>query len=190
MLQQLQMGFNETPRALEKSNFIRATMDAMRLLTIIFLLFAHGTFAWADLADEVRCREIGFSRAAERQDLEAFRSFIDEDARFISSSVLRGPDAITAAWNVYFQAGGPTIKWRPQVVEVLDNGRLALSRGPYRVAAVDDSGKPVEQWGTFNSVWRVNDDGQWRVVFDAGSPATGSPDEATRSLLDAEDDCP
>ena len=47
----------------------------------------------------------------------------------------------------------------------------------------------VESWGTFNSVWRVNDDGQWRVVFDAGSPAASAPDDETKALLEADDDC-
>jgi len=51
----------------------------------------------ADLADEVRCREIGFSKSIESRDMEAFRSFLDDDARFVGGSVRRGPDDITAA---------------------------------------------------------------------------------------------
>lgn len=144
----------------------------------------------ADVVDDVRCREIGFSRAAEQRSIEAFRSFLDADARFATNGVLRGADEIAAAWSVFFEDGGPSIKWRPQVVEVLEDGKLALSRGPYRVVAPYPNGDYVEQWGTFNSVWRLHDDGAWRVVFDAGSPAAEPPDEATRAFLDAEDDCP
>ena len=143
----------------------------------------------ADAIDEVRCREIGFSQAAEEQDMAAFRSFIDADARFVSNSVLRGVDDIAAAWSVFFDEDSPSIKWRPQVVEVLDDGKLALSRGPYRVTTKDADGNLVEQWGTFNSIWRLHDDGLWRVVFDAGSPAAAPPDEATQALLEAEDAC-
>jgi ketosteroid isomerase-like protein len=162
----------------------------MNRLTVLSLLLAGVVPALANPVDEVRCREIGFSQAAERQDLDAFRSFIDVDARFVSSTVLRGPEAITEAWTFFFTDDIPTIKWRPQIVEVLENGRLALSRGPYRVISPGENGEAVEQWGTFNSVWRLNDDGVWRVVFDAGSPAATSPDEATRAVLDAEVDCP
>lgn len=145
--------------------------------------------AAADAMDEVRCREIGFSRAAEVQDMAAFRSYIDADARFVSNSVLRGVDDIAAAWSVFFGEDSPSIKWRPQIVEVLEGGKLALSRGPYRVTASDADGNAVEQWGTFNSIWRLHDDGLWRVVFDAGSPAATPPDEETQALLDAEDGC-
>ena len=55
--------------------------------------------------------------------------------------------------------------WRPEVVEVLDSGTLALTSGPVR----DPTGK---QTGTFNSIWRREPDGRWRVVFDKGCPGT------------------
>ena len=147
------------------------------------------TTAVADPGDDVRCREIGFSQSAENRDMQAFRCFIDADARFVSSEVLRGVDAVVEAWAVFFTDPGPTIKWRPEVIEVLENNTLALSRGPYHVVSIDADGNTVESWGTFNSVWRVNDDGQWRVVFDAGSPAASAPDDETKAALEADDDC-
>ena len=162
-------------------------MKTALLPTLIVLVVSAAS---ADVADEVRCREVGFSRAAEEQDLSAFKSFIDADARFVGSGVLRGVEQIGESWTYFFQEDGPTIKWRPQIVEVLRDGRLALSRGPYRVLTRDQEGKLVEQWGTFNSVWRLNDDGEWRVVFDAGNEAASEPDEATRALLDADTGCP
>ena len=160
----------------------------MRVLTVVSLLTS--CTALADTADDVRCREIGFSRAAETQDGEKFVSFIDRDARFVSNTVLRGPEEIAAAWTVFFDPDGPTIRWRPKYIEVLEDGSLALSRGPYRVITRDENGVASEQWGTFNSVWRLNADGVWRVVFDAGSSEAAAPDEDTRSLLDSDDDCP
>jgi ketosteroid isomerase-like protein len=160
----------------------------VRILACVLICLAANA-ALADLAHDVRCREIGFSQSAEVRDIQAFRSFIDADARFVSNEVLRGVDAIAEAWTAFFTEPGPTIKWRPEVVEVLESGTLALSRGPYRVVSQDTEGDMVESWGTFNSIWRVNDDGQWRVVFDAGNPAASAPDDETKALLDADDDC-
>lgn len=157
------------------------------LISIITCLLA-GT-AIADVADDIRCREIGFSQSVENRDIDAFRSFIDVDARFISSGVLRGVDQIAEGWSVFFNPGLPAIKWRPQVIEVLENGRLALSRGPYISVSKNAEGDKVETWGTFNSIWRLNDDDEWRVVFDAGSPAPGSPGEETWAFIEKEDDC-
>ncbi len=90
---------------------------------------------------------------------------------------------------MFFAENGPRIKWRPQIVEVLEDGTLALSRGPYRIVATDDEGVSTEHWGTFNSIWRLQEDGSWKVVFDAGSPAAEAPAEDVRSLLEQDNDC-
>ena len=47
-----------------------------------------------------------------------------------------------------------------------------------------------EHWGTFNSVWRMQNDGSWKVVFDAGNEAAEAPSEEIQALLDGEADCP
>lgn len=158
------------------------------LMTMSCLLIACPVLA--DPMNDVRCREIGFSLAAEARDGERFVSFIDHDARFVGASVTRGPEEIGAAWSVFFDPDGPTIKWRPRIVEVLNDGDLALSRGPFRVISRNEDGDEVESWGTFNSVWRLNADGIWRVVFDAGNAATGPMDDETRAFLDQGVDCP
>jgi len=146
--------------------------------------------AVADIENDVRCREIAFSQSVETQDVTAFSSFIDSDARFVGGSVQRGVAAVTAAWSVFFSDDAPQMKWRPQIVEVLNDGALALSRGPYRMIVKGEDGALTEHWGTFNSVWRKQDDGVWKVVFDAGNEAAEAPTEETQALLDQEVDCP
>ena len=156
---------------------------------IILSALACACTALADPVEQVRCREIAFSVSAESQDLVAFAAFIDADARFVGNSVLHGSDAIAKAWSVFFAAGGPSIKWRPRFVEVLEDGALALTRGPYRIITHNEEGVETEQWGTFNSVWRLHADGEWRVVFDAGSDSNETPSDEAKALLDEEDDC-
>jgi ketosteroid isomerase-like protein len=159
----------------------------MKNIYLLGLIFGF-TMAAADPAEEVRCREIGFSKSIEARDMEAFRSYLDDDARFVGGRVRRGPDEITEGWRTYEPEDGPTLKWRPQIVEVLTDGKLALSRGPYRYTEKNEEGEDVDYWGTFNSIWRLQDDGSWKVVFDAGSPGSQPPDEI-KALLDAEDNC-
>ena len=157
---------------------------------IVFGLAVLSAAAWADVADDVRCAEIGFSISIEEKDIDRFRSFIDADARFIGRDLLRGPAAIAEAWAVFTTDDGPSIKWRPRFVEVLEDGRLALTRGPYRMITVDDAGKQTEHWGTFNSVWRRQPDGGWKVVFDAGGESATPPSEDVRALLEQDHGCP
>jgi len=161
----------------------------MKILTPTLALLALTTSAVADPGEEVRCREIGFSKSVENQDLELFASFIDPDARFVGATINRGRDAIADAWRVFFSGDLPTIMWRPQFIEVLNSGDLALSRGPYRVIGANEQGEVTESWGTFNSVWRRSADGEWLVVFDAGSSSSETPTKEQRQLVESPDDC-
>jgi ketosteroid isomerase-like protein len=160
----------------------------MKKLILLSLLFS-GSTVLADLTEEVRCREIGFSKSVEIQDAELFASFIDADARFVGNAATRGVPAIAEAWSVFFAQGGPSIKWRPRFVEVLEDGKLALTRGPFQMITTDEEGAETEHWGTFNSVWRLNADDVWRVVFDAGSDSNDAPSDEIRALLKQEDSC-
>ena len=156
----------------------------MRIMPILFLLFAMPLTAMSDVKEQVRCREIAFSRSAETRDAASFATFIDADARFVGAGVSRGVDEVVAAWAPFFAADGPSIKWRPQFVEVLEEGNLALSRGPYRMLTRDENGEEREHWGTFNSVWRRTSGGNWHVVFDAGNASHEPPPPEIRQLLD------
>lgn len=158
------------------------------------LLAVPATLAWGlatvcaasgEPADEVRCAEVGFSQALERGDIEAFASFIDPDARFVGGGVLSGREAVVEGWRPFFEPDGPRLVWRPQVVEVLAGGDLALSRGPYRMVVTDETGEQTEGWGLFNSIWRRGEDGRWRVVFDAGCPPVPNPPPGFEETLAA-----
>ena len=156
---------------------------AIALLTLV------GATAVADTADEVRCREIGFSQSVENRDDEAFRSFIDPDARFISNRPRRGVDEIAEGWSGFLAEDGPRIRWRPQYVEVLADGKLAFSVGLYEFIGTNEDGTERKSYGSFHSTWRLHDDGVWRVVFDAGDQWSREPTEEEFAVLNADDDC-
>lgn len=97
------------------------------------------------------------------RDLRAFSSFLSQEAVFVGRSVSRGSAAITEAWKRFFDGPAAPFSWRPETVEVLDSGTLALSSGP----VFGPDGKRI---GTFNSTWRREPDGVWRIVLDNGCP--------------------
>ena len=112
---------------------------------------------------EVEAREIAFAKTMEDRDLDAFLTFVSPEAIFFNGNEpLRGRDAIARAWAPFFEGAAAPFSWQPDLIEVLESGRLALSSGPVR-------GASGEEVGRFNSIWRKDADGQWRVVFDKGS---------------------
>ena len=114
-------------------------------------------------AEEVRAREMAFAQTMADRDFDAFLSFIAPEAVFFNGNrPLRGLDEIIEDWSRFFEGDAAPFSWSPDLVQVLETGGLAISSGP----VVSATG---EATGRFNSIWRKESDGQWRVVFDKGS---------------------
>jgi ketosteroid isomerase-like protein len=118
------------------------------------------------LRQQVTETERSFARSMAQRDHAAFTSHLSEQAVFYSSNgVLQGKAAVAAAWKGFFDGAQAPFSWEPDQVDVLADGTLAHSSGPVR----DPAGKVVAR---FNSVWRQEAPGVWRIVFDKGSPLT------------------
>lgn len=116
------------------------------------------------LRAQVTEAERAFARSMAQRDHAAFVSHLSEQAIFYGpSGALLGKAAVAAAWKAFFDGPAAPFSWEPDQVDVLADGTLAHSSGPVR----DPAGKLVAR---FNSVWRQEAPGVWRIVFDKGSP--------------------
>lgn len=149
---------------------MRLTIAGIVILVIALALAPAGAEKGVkpDLARQVFAAESSFAHTMAARDHNAFGSFVAAEAIFFGRrGVMRGKAAVLEAWKPFFQDPKPPFSWRPEQVEVLDSGTLALSSGP----VFDPGGKPI---GQFNSVWRLESGGRWRVVFDKGCPVCDS----------------
>ncbi len=129
------------------------------------LLGLAGGAAAADLEAlraQVEASERAFARTMAERDVEGFEAFVSEQAVFYGSRrVLRGRAEVVAGWRAFFDGPVAPFSWEPEQVDVLADGTLAHSSGPVH----DAQGKLIAR---FNSVWRQEAPGVWRVVFDKG----------------------
>lgn len=115
-----------------------------------------------ELRQQVMETERAFAASMAARDFEKFSSFLSKEAIFMSpDGARRGSEAVAQAWRGYFDGPQAPFAWAPEQVEVLASGTLAYSSGP----VTDRSGKQI---GRFNSVWRLEGPGLWKVVFDRG----------------------
>ncbi len=117
----------------------------------------------AELTEQVRATEIAFAKTLADRDIVKFSAMIAPDVIWLGDKPLRGPAAVVESWKHYFEGPNPPFSWAPELVEVQDGGKLALSTGP----VLDPTGKRV---GTFTSIWRREPSGQWKIIFDRGCP--------------------
>lgn len=146
-------------------------MLSMKLILTCMALAVTAPFAMsgtqtdaAALAAQVGAVERAFANTMADRDHAAFVSFLSDDTVFMpDGQPQRGKPAVAAAWKRFYEAPQAPFSWEPDRVEVLDSGALAMSSGPVR----DPQGNRV---GTFNSVWRRDAGGAWKIVFDKGCP--------------------
>jgi ketosteroid isomerase-like protein len=145
-----------------KCDIAKRVALAMALIAIPWQVALSATDS---LQQQVFAAERAFARSMADRDVSAFASHVSDEAIFFNGAdVLRGKKQVLASWSRFFKGRTAPFSWEPDRVEVLQSGTLALSTGLVR----DPKGKVV---GRFNSIWRREAPGVWRVVFDKGSPA-------------------
>jgi len=129
--------------------------------------FGHAQTAPADLdalTRQVMDTERAFARSMAERKHADFTALLSEQAVFFGSKqVHHGKAAVAAAWKGFFDGPDAPFSWEPDQVQVLADGTLAHSSGPVR----DPTGKVFAR---FNSIWRQETPGVWRIVFDKGQP--------------------
>lgn len=116
----------------------------------------------ATLKKQVFAAESSFAASMAKRDLDAFASHVSPEAIFFGdTTVMRGREAVLNGWRRFFQKSDAPFSWKPDVIEVLQSGNLAISSGP----VFDPGGKKV---GNFSSIWRRESDGSWKIIFDKG----------------------
>lgn len=123
----------------------------------------------AALERQVADTERAFAKTMADRDLAAFSKFLSDETVFFAGPVpLHGKQAVTEFWKRFYDKPAAPFSWRPDRVEALASGTLALSTGP----VFDPEGKC---FGRFTSIWRQEEPGVWRIIFDKGGPCDPPP---------------
>ncbi len=123
----------------------------------------------SEIRQQVADTETAFAKTMADRSFSSFQTFLSEETIFFGSKgPIRGKHAVADKWKQFFVDENAPFSWKPETVEVLDSGNLALSSGP----VFDPSGK---QFGTFTSIWRLEAPNTWRIVFDKGCEVCDCP---------------
>ena len=105
--------------------------------------------------------------AADKGIAEAFYFFADSNATIKrqNDTLIHGKEAIKNFYSAPFYQKA-TVKWSPDFVQASKNGDLGYTYGKYVWSSIDSLGKPISFSGVFHTVWKRQDDGSWKYVWD------------------------
>jgi ketosteroid isomerase-like protein len=108
-------------------------------------------------------------------DLNKFVSYYTADASLYPQGmpVATGTEAIREALTKMSSMPGFSLHWDPTKADVSASGDLAYTTGTYQMAMNDAAGKPMTEKGKYVTVWKKQQNGQWKAaddIFNADAP--------------------
>ncbi len=145
----------------------------LSLFVVVIVLFISCNSRSHDLEqNELKAKiiqtEKDFETAVREKGIQqAFYDFADTNAviKREDDRLIKGKELIKEYYKnpVYKQ---DSVTWKPDFVEVSNDGSLAYTYGKYVWKVKDSTGKLVEFSGVFHTVWKKQADGNWKYVWD------------------------
>ncbi len=115
--------------------------------------------------EEIMETEQSFAELVRKEGIhEAFVRYAAADA-----VLMRNNKLVQGKKNIdLFYAGQSSrnLKWTVEFVDVSASGDLAYTYGRYSFTSVDQDGLQKEDRGVFHTVWKRQEDGSWKFVYD------------------------
>jgi len=117
--------------------------------------------------NEVMQAELDFAEMAKTEGIaEAFEAFAANDAVLSRNNILvLGKKGIR---NLYENRDltNVSLTWIPDFIDVAASGDLAYTYGKYTYTSIDSTGIGTSSNGIFHTVWKRQEDGSWKYVWD------------------------
>jgi ketosteroid isomerase-like protein len=119
------------------------------------------------MKEEILVTEKAFKeRVAEWGIRDAFVYFADENAVMVrNNNLIRGKKEIMEYYDRQ-DLQKIRLMWEPEFVEVARCGDLAYTYGSYTYSSKDSTGHEMISTGIFHTVWKKQEDGSWKFVYD------------------------
>jgi len=68
-----------------------------------------------------------------------------------------------------------TLTWKPLYADIAQSGEIGYTYGIYEFKTMDPEGKPIIGTGTYVSIWKKDQTGNWKFVLDTGNEGLEPP---------------
>ena len=116
--------------------------------------------------DIVKTEEAFEQYVTENGDKEGYLAFADPNAALSRDGNIYSGKSEIARYFDERESEVISLKWKTDFVEVSASGDLGYTYGKYKGIGKDSVGNQFEWDGIFHTVWKKQEDGSWKLVFD------------------------
>ena len=146
----------------------------MRISTLIgiVLILSSCSMKKADQTEqyknEIVAAEKAFAKLVKEKGIkEGFLSFAADSAVVRRGEELHiGKEALNLLYSRPSKLKDVVLEWTPDFVDVAASGDLGYTYGKYYFSGTDSLGNTIEERGIFHTVWKRQQDGSWKFVWD------------------------
>lgn len=124
-----------------------------------------------EATDALLAADAAWLKAYASKDAAKAVSFFDEHGSMLvpHAPIVTGRAAIADFITRGFELRNYKITWHPDKVDVAASGELGYTSGVYEMSFTDASGGTAADKGKYLMVWRRQQNGQWKVLFDTSN---------------------
>jgi len=153
---------------------IKSNICSLLLLIIFIASSCNSSIERLTLEDELLEVDRAFSNLSKEKGMNhAFMNYLAEEGVLLrpNKMPLVGRDKIMESFSRPDTSFSLT--WEPLFADVAESGELGYSYGIYKVEMYAPDGSPITSEGTYVSVWKKNEAGEWKFVLDTGNQGLG-----------------
>ena len=144
------------------------------LLSLLLLNAQPPVSSISELENALLAADRAFAKSAAERGLDGWMDFMADDAARLGTlggKFIKGKEQIRKADVALFADPKRRLVWEPVDAHIHADHQSGLTSGRYQVISKGADGKEtVLSKGAYFTGWRKQPGGQWKVIFDAGSP--------------------
>jgi len=152
-------------------SFLPVLVSAFLVATIV-LPIARPTVSASPkaTAEMLKQLEAEFMKAAAEKGSQGYMSYYADDSVEVPNGapLIQGKAEIAKGMG-FLDDKNNHLLWTPVGADISASGDLGYTYGTFEFHAKDKEGKPVVQYGKYTSIWKLQEDGSWKVVLDMGN---------------------
>jgi len=126
-------------------------------------------------AEMLKQLEAEFMKAAADKGSQGYMSYYADDSVEVPNGapLIQGKAEIAKGMG-FLDDKNNRLLWTPIGADISASGDLGYTYGTFEFHSKDKEGKPTVEHGKYASIWKLQQDGTWKVVLDMGN-SSGQP---------------